>query len=160
MTRADTDIHSVAFFTADHAAVESGKLYINGGCWDRLTLGSFPAAVSLAVVAVLHVPWHAYHRRHSFAVTVEDADGKNLPVEFKGDFQVGAAPEMKIGQPTIMPIAAVANGMPVDRPGDISFVLSVDGGEIDRWTIHINQVAVQAIGVPGAPGRSSLPELP
>jgi hypothetical protein len=160
MTRADTDIHSVAFFTADHAAVENGKTYVNGGFWDSMALPSFPTAVSLSVVAVLRVPWHAYHHRHSFTVTVEDADGKKLPVEFKGDFQVGTAPDMKVGQPTILPIAAVANGMPIERPGDISFVLSVDGGEIDRWTVHVNQVGVQVIGVPGSSGPSAIPELP
>jgi hypothetical protein len=155
----DTDIRSVAFFTADHAAVENGKAYISGAFWNQINLPAFPAAVTVAVVVVLHVPWRAYHQRHSFAVTVVDADGKALPVEFKGEFQVGSAPEMKVGQPTIIPLAVVANGMPVERPGDLSFVLSVDGTEIDRWSVLVRQVAMQGPGsIPMGP--ESIPGNP
>ena len=38
-----TDIYAEAFFTADHGAVENGKLYVNGGFWNRLGFPSYPA---------------------------------------------------------------------------------------------------------------------
>lgn len=160
MTDLQQGIYSVAFFTADHAAVEGGKAYVNGGFWDRMQFPSFPAAVSFAVVAVLHVPWHEYHRQHRFQIRIEDADGRRLPAEFEGEFQVGAAPEMKPGQPTVIPIVGVANGMPVDAPGTLVFVLTVDGRDIARWPVDVLQAAPpQGQRPAGPPGPTSIPGL-
>jgi hypothetical protein len=157
MTRADTDIHSVAFFSADHAAVESGKAYVSGAFWNRLNVATFPSPISLGIVAVLHVPWHAYHKKHVFQIALEDADGRRLPVELKGEFQVGSAPDMKVGDPTLVPIATMLNGLPIERPGTLSFVLLIDGGEIDRWRIDIVHTVTPMLGTHGGP--ASIPEI-
>jgi hypothetical protein len=156
MTQADTDLHALAFFLADHAAVENGKVYSNGGFWNRLNFQSFPAVVSFSVVAVLHIPWRAYHQPHKFAVWFEDADGQRLPGEIEGEFQVGAAPEMKVGDPTIMPFAANVGNFTFARPGDSAAVLTVDGAEIARWPFR----AVQVFGPAGASGGSANPAGP
>ncbi len=163
-----TDIHAEAFFLADHAAVENGKVYVNGGFVARVGLPSYPANVALAVVAVLYIPWRAYHQTHKFLITAEDADGKEMPLRIEGDFQVGAAPDMKVGDPTIMPFAAVINALPILGPGRYSFVLAVDGGEIDRWAFQAVQVVVPGYPAPpampplsgGGRGPSDIPPLP
>ena len=133
----DSRISALAFFLADHAAVESGKTYVNGGFWNRMAVPGFPAPAFFSVVAVLRVPWSAYDAIHSFAVTVEDEDRNELPARFEGQFQVVVAPHMREGEPTIMPIAALVNGMTFDGPGDFSFVLRVDDTEIERWPLRV-----------------------
>ncbi len=50
------DFEALALFTADHATVENGKVYVNGGFWDTIFQPSFPALVSVALVAVIKVP--------------------------------------------------------------------------------------------------------
>ncbi len=141
MTGLDTDLRSLAFFLADHAAVESGKVYVNGGFFNRLQFPTFPATVSIGVVAVLHVPWRAYHQAHTFSIALVDSDERPMGPQFGGQFQVGAAADMKVGDPTIMPLAAMLNGLPFDQPVDCAFVLEVDGVEIDRCPLRVVQVA-------------------
>lgn len=139
------DLHAEAFFTADHAAVESGKLYVNGGFWSRLNFPSFPAVHNFAVCIVLHIPWRAHHQRHKFAVSFEDADGQTTSNRAEGQFQSGTAPDMRPGDYTVAPIAILVNGFVLQRAGDYAAVLHVDGTEISRWRFR----AIQVFGVPG-----------
>ena len=143
MTNKETDIYAAAFFMSDFAAVENGKLYVSGGFWNQFRLASFPSIVNFSIVAVLNIPWRAYHQNHKFEVFFEDADGKRLPGELGGDFTVGTAPEMKVGDPTLMPIAAAINGFALQHAGDYSAVLHVDGQEISRWPFRASQLFVQ-----------------
>lgn len=159
MTVPEIDLRAEAFFLADHAAVESGKVYVNGAFWNRLNFVSFPAVSTFSVVAVLHVPWRAYHRAHKFSVWFEDADGQRMPGEFEGEFQIGTAPDMKVGDPTIMPIAAVVGNFTFPRAADYSAVLQVDGAEIARWPFRTVQVFLPTM--PSGPGRAAdLPQPP
>lgn len=144
-------ISSHAFFLADFASVESGKAYVSGGFWNRMSMPEFPSAAFFSVVAVLDVPWDAYHTVHTFSISVEDADANELPPRFDGEFQVTTAPHMKVGDPTIMPIAAVINGVPFERPGDFSFILRIDGEEIDRWPLRVVQADPPTDAAPGSP---------
>ncbi len=150
----ETDLHARAFFLADHAAVENGKLYANGAFWNRLAFPSFPAVYTFSVIAVLHIPWRAYHRPHRFSVWFEDADRRRMTGQFEGDFTVGSSPEMRVGDPTIMPLAATVGNFTFPQPGDYAAVLSVDGTEIARWSFR----ATQVFGVPSAGGATT--EIP
>lgn len=141
------DLHAEAFFTADHAVVESGKLYVNGGFWSRLNFPSFPVVHNFAVCVVLHIPWRAHHQNHSFAITFEDADGNMTSNRAEGQFQMGTPPDAKTGDYTIAPIAVTVNGFVLQRPGDYAAVLMIDGTEVSRWRFR----AVQVFGVPGPP---------
>ncbi len=151
----DTDLRALAFFLADHGVVENGKAYINGGFWNQLGFPSFPVIHSFAIVAVLEVPWCAYHQKHTFGVWFQDADNKKMPGRFEGEFQVRAAPDMRVGDPTVMPIAAVVNNFVFQRPGDYTCVLEVDGTEINRWRFR----AVQAMS-PLLPAPEKLSPAP
>lgn len=136
----ETDIFSPAFFLADHVAVENGKLYVNGGFWNRFNFATFPGIASFGVGVILSVPWRAYHQLHKFSVWFEDADGNRLPADFQGEFTIGASPEMKVGDPTIMPIGAMVGNFAFQSAGDYSAVLSVDGQVINRWSFRAAQV--------------------
>jgi hypothetical protein len=159
MTAPDADLHASAFFLADHAVVENGKLYANGAFWNRLNFPTFPAISTFSVVAVLHIPWRDYHRTHQFSVRFEDADAQQMPARFDGEFQIGSAPDMKVGDPTIMPIAATVGSFVFPTAGDYAAVLRVDGAEIARWQFRTVQ-ASQQMRPQGPPGPADIPTTP
>lgn len=134
------DFQSLALFTADHAAVENGKVYVNGGFWDVLRQPSYPAQVAFSLVAVIQVPARAYLEDHGVAVEMVDADEERLPLKIEGGIRVGAAPDLKPGDPTVLSFAFALNGVTLERAGDYWFVLSVDGNEIGRYRIRAVQV--------------------
>lgn len=140
MASSETDIYAASFFLADHVVAESGKLYVNGGFWNRLTFPSYPAVTHFGVGSVLVIPWRAYHQAHNFAIWFEDPDAKRVGGELGGEFTVGAAPDMKVGDETVMPIAAMINNFSFESSGDFAAVLAVDGTELARWKFRAAQV--------------------
>lgn len=127
------EIRASAFFLADHAAAENGKLYVNGGFWNQVASPGYPAARSFSVAAVLHIPWRQHHLDHSFVMSFEDADGQVLPARFEGQFRVGTSPHMRMGDFTVIPLAAFVTNFVLERPGDYAARLEVDSAEIARW---------------------------
>lgn len=148
----ETDLYAAAFFLADHAAVENGKIYMNGGFWNQMQFAEFPAAATFSVVGVINVPWSAHNEPHRFAVIFTDADGHKRDGEFGGEFTISPAPGAPIGEPFLMPIAAAANGFVFQEPGHYSAVLQVDGEEIARWGFRVSSTAP-----PQFPGGGSGP---
>lgn len=138
----EADFHLVSFFVADHATVESGKIYVNGGFWDRLNLPSYPAVTSFSVIVVLQVPWRAYDQTHKFDVRFEDSDGKLMPSRFEGEFQIGPPADQRTGNSSLLPIALPINSFLLERPGDYAAVLELDGAEIARWRFRAVQTIV------------------
>ncbi len=135
---------ALALFTADHAAVENGKVYVNGGFWDVLSQPSYPAQVSISLVAIIKVPSTAYLEDHHVAVEMVDADEVRLPLKIEGHVRVSAAPQLSPGEPTTLPLAFPLNGVSIERAGDYWFVLSVDGDELARYRFR----ALQMVPVP------------
>jgi hypothetical protein len=142
-----TDLHAEAFFTADHAAVESGKLYVNGGAWNQFGHPSFPAVQAFSVAAILHIPWRAHGQNHAFGIWFEDSDGQNLGGRIEGRFEAERPLGARPGDYSVAPLAVNINGFVFPAPGDYAAVLSVDGTEISRWRFR----AVQTFSVPGTP---------
>lgn len=133
----------LAFFPADHAEVVNGKLYMNGGFWGRLNFPLFPQVLPpMALVAVLEVPFSAYHAEHTLALGVEDADGTALPLHVDATFRVGADAQMQYGDPTVMPLAVPVNNLVIPAPGDYLFTLTVNGELLERYAIRAQQVSV------------------
>jgi hypothetical protein len=126
------DIQAAAFFLADHAVVENGKLYVNGGFWNQVHSATYPVARSFSVAAVLHIPWHRHHEGHVFTITFADADGAVLDAKFEGQFRMGTSPTMRVGDFTIMPLAVHAINFVLERPGDYVAAMAVDGRELGR----------------------------
>lgn len=141
------DFQALALFTADHAAVENGKVYVNGGFWDTIRQPSYPAQVAIALVAVIKVPSRAFLENHRVTVEMVDADEERLPLRIDGDVRVGAAPHMNPGEPSTLPLAFPLHGVYLERAGDYWFVLSVDGDEIGRYRIR----ALHTVPVPQLP---------
>jgi hypothetical protein len=134
--RGINDVEAVAFFPADHATVAQGKVYINGAFWTVVTHASYPVVEpQLTIVAVLRVPWPAYERDHAFVVTMQDADGRPVPLRIEGAFRVDANPVAKEGEPTIVPVTANVQNLSIPAPGDYTFILWVDGEEVARYSV-------------------------
>jgi hypothetical protein len=141
------DVHADAFFTADHAAVHGGKLYVHGGFWSRLNFASFPASHSFSVCVVLHIPCREEPQDYSFAISFEDAAGQPTPYRFEGRYQAGALAATRPADFTEVPIALQVANFVFQRPGDYAAVLQVDGKEIGRSRLS----AVDGAGVQQAP---------
>lgn len=137
----ETDLFASAFFLADHASVENGKIYVNGGFWNQMQFAAFPAAASFSVVGVINVPWRANMQNHKFRVLFNDADGHQLDGEFNGEFNVSPNALATAGEPFLMPIAAAANGFIIPAAGHYSAILLVDGTEVGRWGFRVTSTA-------------------
>lgn len=143
MTAAPLDFELLAFFPADHAEAPNGKLYVNGAFWVRLNFPAYPQVLpSISLVAVLKVPFAAYHAEHQFEIVMEDPDGKPLAFQAGGAFRVGADADMEYGDPTLMPIVVPVTNLLIERPGDYTLLFKVDGNELGRYTFRARQVAV------------------
>jgi hypothetical protein len=135
------EISSKAFFTADHADAVNGKVYVNGGFWNRWRSASYPQVFPpLAVVAVLDVPFAQYHRDHKIIISLVDADEKEQPLRAEGIIRVGADPSMDYGESSLVPFAANFANVLIPSAGTYSFVLSVDGAELDRFQVKAMQL--------------------
>jgi hypothetical protein len=140
---ADNEIRCIAVFTADYVAAESGKLYVSGGFFSAINFPSFPSVhPSLGIGIVLRVPFREYHRDHHFTITLIDADNNPLDLRVEGQFRVGADPQMRFGDPTILPMAVNASGVRFERAGDYKLAVTVDGQQRGTWSLRAQQMLV------------------
>src|SRR5829696_7705209 len=82
------DFEALALFTADHAAEENGKVYVNGGFWNSIVFPSYPARVAFSLVAVIEVPARAFLEDHRVTIEIVDADEERLPFRIHGNVRV------------------------------------------------------------------------
>jgi hypothetical protein len=140
---ADGEITCMALFAADYVAAESGKLYVSGGFFSVINFPSFPAVhSSLGIGIVLRVPFREYQRDHHFTVILTDADNNPLDLRVEGQFRVGADPQMRFGDPTIMPMAVNASGVRFERAGDYKLAVTVDGNPKGTWNLQARQMLI------------------
>lgn len=133
---------AVAFFLADHAAVENGKVYASGAFWNRLAGGGFPSVHHFSVATVLDVPWSAHGRSYQFGVRFEDADGQAVGPRVDGEFEVGTPPGLRVGDTSIVPFAARVDGLLLEQAGDYSAILEIDGEIAARWQFQAVELSV------------------
>ncbi|SRR6266568_2306665 len=141
-TSAIEGFKSLGMFTADHAVVESGKVYANGAYWAALRFPAFPATLpSCSLVAVVQVPFHLMQSDHQLRFGLEDADGQPLPLEITGQFRTALGLEAKYGESGVSPFAVPIFGLTFERAGDYAFTFAIDGKPLDRYPFHVLQVA-------------------
>jgi hypothetical protein len=81
---------------ADHADIAGGKLYLNGGGWDRYTLASVPGTVRMAVAIGIRFDWEETNQPVPVRVVVQDDDGKEA-ARISGQVNVGRPPGLTPG---------------------------------------------------------------
>ncbi len=157
-----TRIEVLAFFTADHVVQEaSGKLYVNGGFFNILRFPVYPALLpTLGIGASLHVPWHAYHQDHHFAITMFDEDRQPLEFRIEGGFRVGADILLGHGDPSVVNIAGTVTNVEFQHPGRFRLVLTVDGEPLGGWGLQLVQLPIGLPSAAAPPAPPAPPEAP
>lgn len=117
----------------DHAVVENGKLYINGGGISQMR-GSSPP--SFWVAALIQIPWDRSGASTAFRFDLVDADGhavlaNDRPVEFSGQVELGRRRDLPPGIPLDFPLAFPVT---LDLPsGRYTWRLTIDGNTHEHW---------------------------
>ena len=115
---------------ADHAEVIGGKLYMNGGGWNRVaTKGSFPVTKSFSVALAIRVPWTLTNRPHKFEITVQNDDATEALASIGGQIETGRPAGIPPGSSQISQMAANWN-VTFRNPGD--YVCFVKLNDIER----------------------------
>ena len=151
-------IESLAFFAADHVVKDeaSGKLHVLGGFFNLLRFQVYPALLpTLGIGASLHVPWHAYHENHHFAITMLDEDRQPLPFRIEGGFRVGADLLLGHGDPSVVNIGGTVPNVLFQRPGRYRLWLTVDEQPLDGWGLQLLQLptGLPSTAAPGTPQK-------
>jgi hypothetical protein len=113
---------------ADAARVESGKLYVHGGGWDRVTAAGFPTVhPGLAVVLVFRIEYDEALTDIPIAVILDTEDGVAVGPQVDGMISAGHPPGTKRGAPAFHPLAITFNGIQFEAAGGFQF--RVVGGD-------------------------------
>jgi hypothetical protein len=125
---------------ADSAQAVDGKLYILGGGWS--VTGPQPRPSALAVK--IEVPWDQANRKHTWELSLLDADGKSVlvetpqgeqPVQVTGEFEVGRPPGVEPGVALDLPMAVEIGPLPLASGSRFVWRLSIDGESRDEWQV-------------------------
>lgn len=129
--------------------MESGKVYASGAFWSLLRFPEFPAVLpAMSLVAVIRVPFHANFAEHTLVFSVIDQDEKPIAMRIEGTFRTALTIEHKFGAPSLTSVTIPIHGLKIDRPGEYSFVLTVDDDELDRFQFAAIQVPHIAMSKP------------
>ena len=131
----------VTMLLADHAVVENGKLYINGGGWTITGPDPFPYAIAL----IIEVPWDRANIKHHFRLELLDEDGESVEVPttsgadalvVEGDFEVTRPLGAKPGTPLPLPIAVnLTPAPPIPAGARYAWNLSINGETREDWRL-------------------------
>lgn len=127
---------------ADHAEAVNGKLYVTGGCWDRLFAAQLPTQhPHLSLAACILVPWNSTNQKHSIEVKLTDEDGHDvLPQPFTAQFEVGRPPGVPAGSDITTLFVINFNALSLPKTGRYAFTFSVGGEELGRTAFDLGQV--------------------
>src|SRR4051812_33933108 len=131
---------------ADSAQIVGNKLYLLGGGWDVLTVGTaFPVQQRCAVAASYRVPWNETNDRHTVEIEVVNEDGASL-AKVEGQVEVGRPAGLPLGADQRAQIAAeIVLGL--ERAGSFAIIARIQGAEVGRTSFRVTT------SPPGAPPR-------
>ena len=92
---------------ADHADIAGGKLYVNGGGWDRYALAQVPGPIRLAIATGIRVGWDETNKPIPVAMVVEDDDGQQM-LRIDAVVHVGRPAQLPAGSSQLAQVAANA----------------------------------------------------
>jgi hypothetical protein len=145
-------------FLADTAEVVQGKIYALGGGWNTIFVRQFPAIHRrLSVAATVHVPFTATNASHQFELTLVTEDGKEYPIGLRadadgkpqpvramgGEFTLGRPPQLVDGDEQVACFAFAIEGLRFAEAGMFSWVVRIDGDEVARLPMRVQQAQQQ-----------------
>jgi hypothetical protein len=131
-------------FLADSVTTADGKLYVQGGGWNRLTASLFPAVHDRIAIGLLIRISDAAAGNHRFELRMVGPEGNELKL---GDSQegpvsrIGGEIRTGSGEDQLVPVAINLNGLTLARPGDYRFVVSVDGADVKALPFRVQSAA-------------------
>ena len=132
---------------ADAAQAVDGKLYVLGGGWNMMGVGS-PSALAIHI----HVPWDLTNRKHNWRLELLDADGQPVVVPgpeeraiaMDGQFEIGRPPGVPAGADMGVSIAVNVGVLPLAAGNRYEWRLWLNGETDDNWRLPFSVVAVSA----------------
>lgn len=126
---------------ADFAEVVGGKLYLQGGGWDRLTAGGgFPVVRNVGVAVGINVPWEETNRRYTMSVQVINDDSQAVLLSAEGQLETGRPPGIVVGQEQLV-VMALQGVLTFQAPGEFRVVASINGEEQRRKAFRVIEAA-------------------
>lgn len=141
-------------FLADSAEVNQNKLYVLGAGWNTIFVRSFPAVHRhLAVCATVHVPFTATNTSHKLQLELLTQDGASHPIGYRvgesgqpepvqamgGEFTLGRPPTLVDGDEQVACFSFAVDGMRLEEPGKFEWLLTIDGDEVARLPMRVQQ---------------------
>ena len=115
MTMLTPDQIAIEFLVlADFARVVEGKLYLQGGGWDRKLKPPGEERIQIQFAAGFLVPWHETNEEHHFSVGIVDADGNSLGEAVEGGLNMGRPQKSVRGQAFRAVLAGTLGVPPLD----------------------------------------------
>lgn len=143
-------------FLADSAEAVEGKIYALGIGWNTIHARAFPVIhPRVAIGVIIHVPYTATNQMHRITLHLQtqdqvrvplgerpSADGEGLDVvgELSGQFNVGRPPLLPPGDEQVVALAMTINGLRFTKPDLYSWVISIDGAEVRRLPMRVQQL--------------------
>lgn len=127
-------------FLADAARVESGKLYVFGGTWDRISVLNLPAThPGLAVVVILQVDYdEALREHHGELALMKDGTLAGPTVQFT--LNVGHSPGMTRGAATYIPLTFTHNLLELQEAGRYDWVLKLHDEPVRSHPMEVSRI--------------------
>jgi len=151
---------AVNAFVCDSAVVAEGKVYIQGGGWNMMASPQFPFVQSrIALAVVVSVPYTMTNQNHLLEIRLEGEDHDSVaigpPVEKDGEIQrpTGVGAQFNVGRPALLqpgdaqplPFAVNFDQLQFTSPGAYSFVIAIDGTEVQRLPFRVTALPGQNI---------------
>ena len=121
---------------ADWTETINGKLYIQGGGWDRRLKPSNEGNINFAIAAGFLVPWHLTNHQHQFRLSLETGDGGAIGSPITGGFNVGRPAKALPGQKFRTPLSARI-GAKIPGAGAYDVKLIVNSGITRITTFYV-----------------------
>jgi hypothetical protein len=134
----------------NHAEALANQLFLTGGGVNMCIVAPAPPhLVTVALGAVVHVPYQATNQAHKVRVTLVDSDENPVmawlpdgsppapPIQIESEFNVGRPPIIEVGDEQTMALAMNFNNLPMSALGYYNFVVEIDGHEERRLPFRV-----------------------
>ena len=120
----------------DYAHMADGKLYLQGGGWERLTVNDgFPTKRMVGIAVSVLIPWSETNQPTNFEVEVQTEDG-NPVAKINGQLKVGRPPDHPPGMPVRSMLAANL-GLEFKTAGSYVLIARLEEQEIKRASFYV-----------------------
>lgn len=120
---------------ADHVDTINNKLYMMGGGWEAMTVGTLPTQHVLAIAVSFSVPWNETNQVHNIELEVGDQDGSSL-AKVEGQIEVGRPPGIPLGNSQRVQVGFNI-GLTIEKLGLYFVAARVEGQESKRVTFNV-----------------------